>query len=190
MQQRKQQILDAALRSFAELGYEGTTISDIQRASGASVGSIYHHFEGKEAIATALYVELLQQYRAGLLSAAEQADSAEALIKSLVRFHVTQAIHNDIGARYLVVMRHHEIIKQASSKIDEFNVSLFKEIFAYIKGYVKSGDLRQLPLELYFPVIFGPAQEVLRSYFMGYTQTSLEELIEELAQAAYRVMQP
>jgi AcrR family transcriptional regulator len=44
---RKQEILDAALRGFAEKGLAGTTVEEVRRRSGASVGSIYHHFGDK-----------------------------------------------------------------------------------------------------------------------------------------------
>lgn len=47
----KQQILDTALRLFAERGYHKTKISDIVKAVGVAQGTFYWHFKSKESIA-------------------------------------------------------------------------------------------------------------------------------------------
>src|SRR5579872_3352425 len=54
---RRKAILDAALACFASKGFTETTMEDIRKLSGASTGSIYHHFENKELLARALYIE-------------------------------------------------------------------------------------------------------------------------------------
>jgi AcrR family transcriptional regulator len=46
----RRRIVDAALRTFAEKGYHGTTMQDIVRESGLSVGAIYTYFRGKDEL--------------------------------------------------------------------------------------------------------------------------------------------
>ena len=53
---RKASILNAALQCFSERGVDATTIHDIQRAAGCSIGSIYHHFGSREGVAEELFV--------------------------------------------------------------------------------------------------------------------------------------
>jgi len=43
-------VLEAGLRLFASQGFRATSIREIAEASGMSVGNLYHHFGGKEAI--------------------------------------------------------------------------------------------------------------------------------------------
>lgn len=43
-------IINAAWALFYEQGYEDTTIEEIVEAAGASKGSFYHYFEGKDAL--------------------------------------------------------------------------------------------------------------------------------------------
>ena len=50
---RREAILAAALRLFTKKGYSDTSIHDLRMTSGASVGSIYHHFGGKAGVAAA-----------------------------------------------------------------------------------------------------------------------------------------
>src|ERR1039458_1568628 len=59
-------VLEAALASFTELGYEQTTIARILHRSGVSNGALFHHFQTKEAIADALYVEAMASFQEGL----------------------------------------------------------------------------------------------------------------------------
>ncbi len=53
---RKQSILDAAMKVFSKNGYHGATVSDIAREAGISKGLLYTYFPGKEE----LLDELLQ----------------------------------------------------------------------------------------------------------------------------------
>jgi AcrR family transcriptional regulator len=43
-------LIDVATRLFAAHGYDGTSIEAVLAESGASRGSLYHHFPGKEAL--------------------------------------------------------------------------------------------------------------------------------------------
>src|SRR4030095_17061442 len=47
---RQDVILDAASRLFSARGYHATSVQDIADAVGILKGSLYHHFESKEAI--------------------------------------------------------------------------------------------------------------------------------------------
>ena len=48
--ERKSQILDAALETFTEKGFHKTRMSDIAETSGLSKGSLYWYFDSKDAI--------------------------------------------------------------------------------------------------------------------------------------------
>jgi AcrR family transcriptional regulator len=85
---RRQQILDAALRSFNEKGVAATTVDDVRRLSGASVGSLYHHFGGKDELAQELYVEILLDYHRGFLAVLRRVRDPEHGVKGLVRHHL------------------------------------------------------------------------------------------------------
>lgn len=65
---RRDEILDTASRLFASAGLR-TSLQDIADACGIQAGSLYHHFESKEAIV----VELAERYHADLDRIAELA---------------------------------------------------------------------------------------------------------------------
>src|ERR687883_426065 len=53
-QQRRDQILAAAMSCFARQGYHNTSMDDVVRESGLSVGAIYTYFSSKEDLFLAL----------------------------------------------------------------------------------------------------------------------------------------
>lgn len=48
---RRAELLGLACRLFAERGFKSTTVRDIAEAAGILSGSLYHHFDSKEAMA-------------------------------------------------------------------------------------------------------------------------------------------
>lgn len=54
-ERRRQEILYAGLSLFIQKGYSGTTIKDIAKSVGMSVGLLFHYFASKEE----LYLELV-----------------------------------------------------------------------------------------------------------------------------------
>lgn len=54
MKNKKEQILDMAFSLFLEKGYDNTSISDILSKLDIARGTLYYHFESKEAIMDAI----------------------------------------------------------------------------------------------------------------------------------------
>ena len=54
VEDRREQIIDAAMRTFSQKGYARATNKDIAREAGITPGLIYHYFESKEALFKAI----------------------------------------------------------------------------------------------------------------------------------------
>src|ERR1700756_1940061 len=50
----RQKILDAATDLFSEVGYAAAGLAEIIERAGMTKGALYHHFDSKEALATAI----------------------------------------------------------------------------------------------------------------------------------------
>jgi AcrR family transcriptional regulator len=85
-EQTRALLVDAALRVFAEHGYEEATVEDIAAAAGYSKGAYYFHFASKEDI----FLELLEQWASDqterLKAFDEVAPAAAALLETLEAF--------------------------------------------------------------------------------------------------------
>jgi TetR/AcrR family fatty acid metabolism transcriptional regulator len=54
-QEKRSQILDAAMRVFAQKGVNGAKIADIAEAAGIGKGTVYEYFQSKEEIISASF---------------------------------------------------------------------------------------------------------------------------------------
>src|SRR5579859_1689715 len=57
MEDRREQIIDAAMQAFSQKGYTRATNKDIAREAGITPGLIYHYFESKEALLKSIIEE-------------------------------------------------------------------------------------------------------------------------------------
>jgi AcrR family transcriptional regulator len=90
---RRDQILEIAVRLFAERGYHGVSMDDIGSAAGVTGPALYHHFAGKES----MLIAALTPVSEGLLEGgrervATHPGDARAALESLVDFHVEFAL--------------------------------------------------------------------------------------------------
>ena len=181
MTDRKQEILDAALRGFAEKGLAGTTVEEVRTRSGASVGSIYHHFGDKQGIAAALYVAILRDYQEGLLAVLERAGDARDTVEELVRHHLRWVAADRDRARFLLGARP----PRAVDEIRGLNRRAFSATASWLDEQVAAGRIRPIPFDLFYAVLIGPAQEFCRHWLEGRLRTSMRTAERELAAAAW-----
>jgi AcrR family transcriptional regulator len=69
----QRRILDAATDVFETRGFTAATIADVVAGSGASIGSIYHHFGGKSELFLAIFEQMANAVDRRIEEAMEQA---------------------------------------------------------------------------------------------------------------------
>ena len=82
---RKADILTAATRCFADLGYGDTRIRHIAQRAGVSEAAIYRHFDSLEALARDVYMETFAVYAQLVLSCVTSDQQAEQKLRAVVR---------------------------------------------------------------------------------------------------------
>ena len=185
---RRAEILDAALACFTEKGFTATTMADVKHASGASIGSIYHHFASKEELAAALYVEGLRDYQEGVVAVLRENPGAEEGIRGMVRHHLRWVKSKPELARYLLSSREAEVVLATRGPLRELNRTFFGEVEGWLEPHREAARLRRLPFDVHHAILIGPAQELARLWLAGRTSTDLEFAARELATAAWNAL--
>lgn len=76
---------------FARLGYDRARMADVVMESGLTKGSVYFHFESKEALAIAVlsakHAQWLDLVRTRLATTPEGVDRLEALLPTMLDLH-------------------------------------------------------------------------------------------------------
>ena len=86
--ERRAQILEAAFKCFSERGYHAATMDDLVEASGLSKGTLYWHFDGKEAVFVALFDYVAEEIfgRFGAAASSGEGDVVALLERELAHF--------------------------------------------------------------------------------------------------------
>ena len=89
---RRQQILEAALQRFAENGYDKTSMDDIVRLSGLSKGTLYWYFKSKQELYAGVLTMVMEGYAEAFEAVLESTtgQNAEARLRAVI----AQTIHD------------------------------------------------------------------------------------------------
>jgi AcrR family transcriptional regulator len=177
----RDRLLRAALARFGEDGPLATTLEDIRREAGASVGALYHHFPDKQALAAALFVELTRDFQDGFMRELRAHSRAEDGVKAGVRFHLRWVSANRAGATLLLGER-----PAGDSTLQEQNRRFFAETLQWWRTHVHYGVLRDLPFDLINALWLGPAHEYSRQWLAGRARRVPSTVAEVLADAAWQ----
>ncbi len=185
---RRRQIIEAALKCFTELGYTETTMADIRKRSGASTGSIYHHFKGKDQLAAATYLEGIRSYQQGLVEAVKKHKGAKAGIYGIICYHLRWVEINMDWARYLQHMRHARFMAETDKEFMELNKQFIEAFTPWVKGHMEAKKLRRMKRDVFTSLLLGPCQEYVRQWISGVTVTDVNKAIKELSAAAWAAL--
>ncbi len=138
-------ILDAAAACFAANGYAETGVAEICEHAGISKGTLYYHFENKEAIFLELVNDQLAELEQALERAARNAVNVPA---SLLRLsHLLPGLRHSDYTRAGIFLEiwsqanRHQAVRRASLA----TYQRFEEIFArLIRRGIKEGSLEQV----------------------------------------------
>jgi len=86
-QLRRSDILEEAEKIFAARGYHNTTMAEIARASGFSIGTLYQFFDGKENLYGTMVSEKLDRMYAGIREAVAGKETVGEKLEALVGSH-------------------------------------------------------------------------------------------------------
>ena len=85
LEERKAQILTAAWTCFTRKGYNNTTMDDIVAESGLSKGSLYWHFDSKEALFEAAVLAFFNEVGQEIFAALEQCETVSDKLRAATR---------------------------------------------------------------------------------------------------------
>lgn len=139
-EERRQQLIDTALRLFAERGFDNTSIKDLAEAAGVAQGLFYHYFRSKEEL---LFAAIERQSFRGelrrLLAASPDEPAATVLLKIASDFSALTA-QRDLVLRL--------IAREAPTnpQVAEMLQRVIREAVALLSGYlearIQAGELR------------------------------------------------
>lgn len=184
----RQSILDAALNSFNQVGYEATTVAAICQSSGVSNGSFFHHFGSKEGLAGALFLAALSSYHAELVAGLSHAPTAPKGIVRLISAHVRWVVAHRVEARFMFEQIRSEWLAPIQVEQQAENMRFAKEVEAWRKPLIDKGEMEDVPALAFFSQLIGPAQLLCRVWLSSQAASDPNQHIEFLTKCAIRAL--
>ena len=140
--ERRDVILQAAARLFAEKGVNASTVREIGESVGILSGSLYHHFDSKAAMVEAIVLDYLDDLRGRYATVVAAQSEPRACLASLVQEsfatieahpYATEIYQNDQA--YLRTLPRADYLRAAAADVQQTWMTV-------IKQGVASGDFR------------------------------------------------
>jgi TetR/AcrR family transcriptional regulator, fatty acid metabolism regulator protein len=185
-EERRRQILDAAVRAFAKNGYHACRVSDIAEEAGVAYGLVYHYFESKDAVLEAIFREMWGMM-VGAINAVESLDesSREQLRKACAIVLRTWRDYPDV-VRVLVreVARSGEQLQREVEEIAHAFLALQRIVE---RGQEQGEFRRELSPRLAAWIVYGALEEILTGWVLGRLPGS-EDAIRDAEQAVVGIL--
>ncbi len=179
----RQRILEAARQLFTQHGYFNTSIQDIRCASGLSIGSIYHHFSGKEEIARELFYETLAFVQSDIRAVYDGYATARDRCYHVVRrlFETTEAAPEVM--EYVLYFKHREVLPREKPICSSQPFELIKGIIA--EG-MAAGEIRPMDEVLATAALLGMPVRLVQLRLEGALHQPLTESLSDTWECVWR----
>jgi AcrR family transcriptional regulator len=134
---KRDEILRAALELFSERTFEGTPVPLVAHRARSGTGTIYRHFESKQALANAVYRSCRRTMRDSLERAVPSGVSVREEFSSVWRALWEFAARHREGFRFLELHHH-------ANYLDERSRTASDEVFARLEDFIRQGQHREV----------------------------------------------
>ena len=139
VEDRKEQILDAAMRVFAQKGFTRATNKDIAREAGITPGLIYYYFESKEAV----FKEIVEQRSPLSLIGTFSEEMLALPPEQFLRYFIGRVLTIIEDEQFIGIIRVvlpevvHEV-DDAGSQIARTARDVFQRIVTFLRTYLEA----------------------------------------------------
>ena len=177
-EEKRRQILDAAVRAFARKGYHACRVGEIAEEAGVAYGLVYHYFGSKEELLETIFRDTWTQMLARVQEVREEGGPASEQVRKVTALLLRTWRRDPDLVRVLV----HEVTRspeQLPRQIDEISHA-YEALEGIIAHGQETGEFRDdFDAQLAATIFYGALEEVLTGWVMG----QLPDADEDIARA-------
>lgn len=180
---KRERILDGALKAFAKKGFYNTKVSEIAGEAGVADGTIYLYFKNKDDLLISLFEDRMEWIIDRLQTELRAVEGdAVAKFRHMVTIHCRLAVENPELAEFITVE-----LRQSSKFVKEYKNPKFGDYLKILQGLVEEGQQTgairtDVDARLVSRACFGALDEVLLQLTLS--QAGAEEVDAKAAQVA------
>ena len=183
------QILDAAVKVFAENGYHKSQVSKIAKVAGVADGTIYLYFKNKDDILISLFREKLGELVEKFHTSLEHITNAEEAIREICRIHYTE-LEANIDFAYVTQIE----LRQSNMDMRVAIGQVVKPYIQLLENVINQGiEARMfradLDVKLTRLLLFGAMDEVVTTWLISGQKYSLSKQVDKTVEFFLRGLQ-
>jgi AcrR family transcriptional regulator len=132
---RRRQILDAAVRVFAQKGFTQCRVSDIAEEAGVAYGLVYHYFGSKDEVLDTLFLERWDVMVALIEDIDKQEIPARDKLYAIASFLVDSDRHDPDLMKVIIVE-----VTRAANSFGQTHLDVIRKAYARIGDIVAGGQ--------------------------------------------------
>ena len=188
---RKNDIINAAIKIFAQKGFYNAKVADVAREAGIADGTIYLYFKNKDDLLISLFEtkmeEILQRFSQTLFPG----KTAREKLKQFIRLHF-QLIEEDQNLAEVFQVE----LRQSSKFLKDYHNQKFIDYLNIIGQIIKEGQIsgefrKDIQINTIKLAIFGALDELARQWILCFEpKFHLSEAAAFLAEIFIRGLSP
>lgn len=181
---KRNDILNAALKLLAEQGFHGAPMAQIAEQAGVGAGTIYRYFENRDVLIMEVYQKIYQEFVDFLMNDYPSGRPVREQFfhngRKMIEFNLSHPVHYRYSEQFHNSPYGLEFRKKKLINADgEYNFCHD----LYIEGH-KNQVIKDIPLALFFNLAFGPIIWAVRDHLSGFV-TLDDALIETLVSSCW-----
>ncbi|MGI8559810.1 MAG: TetR/AcrR family transcriptional regulator [Solirubrobacteraceae bacterium] len=172
---RRRQILDAAVRTFAGRGFHACRVSDIADEAGVAYGLVYHYFASKDEVLDTLFLERWSV----MLEVIREVDRAERPVReklASVAAFIIDSYRYDPDLMKVIIVE----VTRAANTFGARHLEEIREAYALIAAIVAGGQAdgsfrTDVTARFAALAFYGAIEQVLTGWIFGVLPSGPEE---------------
>lgn len=181
--EKRERILNGALKVFARKGFYNSKISEIASEAGVADGTIYLYFKNKDALLISLFEDRMEWLISRLNAELDEIDDVVDKIRRYLRLHLSLALEVPALAEFITVE-----LRQSSKFVREYSNPQFNEYLKILRRLIVRGQeegrlRRDVDARVVSRSIFGALDELLLAGVLSsnFTPDALEVEMQQVA---------
>ena len=174
VEDKRRQLLDAAVRVFARKGFHASRVGDIAEEAGVAHGLLYHYFTSKDQVLEAVFHENWNVLLARIASVEETDEPAADQLRHIAAIVLRTWLHLPDVVR--VVVQEFGRSPELAERLAELTQPI-DAIQRVIARGIERGELRQdVDPRFAAAVVYGSIDELLTAWVLGRLPSGEEDV--------------
>jgi AcrR family transcriptional regulator len=174
-EEKRRQLLDAAVRVFARKGFHASRVGDIAEEAGVAHGLLYHYFKSKDQVLEAVFHENWTVLLARIASVEESDEPAVDQLRHIAAIVLRTWLHLPDVVR--VVIQEFGRSPELAERIGELTLPI-DAIQRVIARGIERGEFRKdIDPQIAATVVYGSIDELLTGWVLGRLPSGEDDVV-------------